>query len=137
MTRYQNPPLFAWGNFVANSGQALPFKIECDALTDEDIECVAQYVASTIRFRNVVGVPRGGLRLAAELGKYVGVWDHDRLDDYLQFPPLIVDDVLTTGDSMERMRVGMNWPKAVGFVIFDRSGICTTASWIKSFWRIG
>lgn len=129
--------LFTHGEFVANSSVTLPFKVECDALTDEDIECVAQYVASTIRFRNVVGIPRGGLKLAAELGKYVGVWDHDRLDDYLQFPPLIVDDVLTTGDSMARMKAEMNWPDAVGFVIFDRSGIRTTSSWIKSFWRTG
>lgn len=129
--------LFTWGEFVTNSGKTLDFKVECDALTDEDIECVAQYVASTIRFRNVVGIPRGGLRLAAELGKYVGVWDHDRLDDYLQFPPLIVDDALTTGGSMKRMRAEMNWPDAVGFVIFDRSDIRTTSSWIKSFWRTG
>lgn len=131
--------LFTWGDFVANSGKTLPFKVECDALTDEDIECAARYVAGRFRFKNVVGVPRGGLRLAAALGEYVGVWDHDRPDDHLPFPPLIVDDVLTTGGSMERMRAEMNWPDAVGFVIFDRrAGLPrTTSPWIKSFWSMG
>ena len=123
--------LFDWGSFVANSGNTLEFKVECDALTDASIECAARYAAGVIKFRKVVGVPEGGLRVASALAQYAQ-------PNRPELPPLIADDVMTTGGSMERMKVEMNWPDTVGFVIFNRNNSTyPTPDWIKAFWEIG
>lgn len=74
--------LIAPGAFVGNSGAVLPWKIECDALTDATIAGFAAAIAQTVRFGEVEGVPRGGLRLAKALEAYA-----------TDGPLLIVDDV--------------------------------------------
>ncbi len=115
--------LFKRGNFTAHSGVTLPWKIECDALTDEDWECVATMAGNIIGpFMKVEGVPRGGLKFAEALrkkgnSKVVGA-----------IPLIIVDDVLTTGDSMNRHK-GRLWAK--GVVLFAR-GPCP--EWITPIW---
>ena len=91
--------LFVNGVFRSHSGQSLAWKIECDALSDEDIETLAMVIANKFSFSRVVGVPRGGVRLANALQKYCEV-DTDRY--YCSV--LIVDDVLTTGASMEEAK---------------------------------
>lgn len=85
--------LFKLGEFTSHSGLLLPFKIECDALTDEDWECLA-WMAQRILlpFSEVVGIPQGGLKLAAAMEKYKSSLTSTRT--------LIVDDVWTTGRSM-------------------------------------
>jgi hypothetical protein len=80
-------------NFIRHSGSPADFKIECDALTDTEIETFAYLIHKRFRFRSVLGVPRGGLRIAEALMQW------REIDDSL--PPLIVDDVGTTGASME------------------------------------
>lgn len=87
--------LFKRGRFVANSELILDFKIECDALSDEDIETLAYMISEKYYFSDVFGVPRGGDRLADALKKYINS-KHGKI--------LLVDDVLTTGGSMERRR---------------------------------
>ena len=37
--------LFQLGNFVSHAGNELEWKIECDALTDEDIETFAYLIS--------------------------------------------------------------------------------------------
>src|ERR1700722_3264701 len=86
--------LFTDGEFVAHSGVTLPFKIDCDALTDADIATLAKEISRRTKFSVVVGIPRGGLRLAAALEQYCQP----------SAPVLIADDVLTTGRSMEAER---------------------------------
>lgn len=122
-------PLFVCRNFTMHSGGISSYKIECDALTDEDIETLAYIIVQKLKemtgketsgIGQVVGVPQGGLRLAAALQKHVN-----------KRGPLkvIVDDVLTTGQSMERERERTGWGEtAVGVVIFAR-GRCP--DWIK------
>lgn len=86
--------LFNFGQFTLHSGGTTDFKIDCNFLTDEDIAALARLIAKNVWFEEVVGVPTGGLRLAAALQPYrrpLGAM-------------LIVDDVLTTGASMETMR---------------------------------
>lgn len=83
-------------DFTRHSGGKADFKVEVDALTDGDIETFAYLIHKKFRFREVYGVPRGGLRIAAALKLY-----HE-LD--LSLPLLIVDDVGTTGTSMETHR---------------------------------
>lgn len=104
--------MFRLGNFRSHSGLDLSFKIECDDLTYSDIEAVAS-VLGTIGFREVIGVPRGGLRLAAAMGPY---------KDTRSDRTLIVDDVLTTGTSMEEVRTKTEGP-VIGAVIFARGPV--------------
>lgn len=98
--------LIQFGSFVAHSGRLLDFKIECDALSDADIDALAAVIARRMKFGSVYGVPRGGVRLAKALEPYA-----------TSGPRLIVDDVLTTGRSMAEARDSMG---DRGVVIFAR-----------------
>lgn len=111
-------PLFENKGFVSHSGISLPFKINCDALLDEDIETLADIISKKFKFSKVYGVPRGGIRLANALEKYLSP----------EGPILIVDDVLTTGKSMEIFKEEIGGNGAIGVVIFAR-GECP--KWIK------
>lgn len=76
------------------SGRTSRFKIECDDLTDDDIECFAALGSHIVgRFSAVFGVPTGGERLAKAMEKYT-----DEFSPHI----LVVDDVTSTGGSMER-----------------------------------
>jgi orotate phosphoribosyltransferase len=132
--------LFVDGKFVSHSGIALPFKIDCDALTDDDLDCLARrYAASKSMkgwiFGEVVGVPRGGLRFAEALRRYV------RTDGNIVWRSnLIVDDVLTTGGSMWefwRQRYPGTWSGIRGVVIFDRGGTLRDREWIDALFTMG
>ena len=112
--------MFKWGGFKSAAGLWLPFKIDLDGLGDEDWNTLARVVAEETKFGEVEGVPRGGLKLAEHLSLYRG-----------RGPLLIVDDVMTTGGSMERWRNGR---EAIGVVIFDRSG-GTGPGWVRSVFR--
>lgn len=102
--------LFQLGNFISHSGHRLNWKIECDALTDDDWECIAEIIADRVRFGSVYGIPNGGTKLANILDKYVISGHPTRL---------VVDDVYTTGASMEDvMKEG-----DIGFVVFARNRI--------------
>ncbi len=111
-------PLFVRANFVSHSGLPMNWKIECDALTDADIDTLAFVIAGEIAFSDVVGVPSGGMRLAVALQQYA-----------TEGPVLIVDDVLTTGRSMEETRE--RFPGAVGAVLFARGHV---PDWITAVW---
>jgi hypothetical protein len=115
-------PLFVDGEFTAHSGGKLPFKIECDALTNADIATLAAEIARRFKFSRLIGVPRGGIRLHTALLPYMS----------LGHGTLIVDDVLTTGHSMEEYRQRVD-PKAQGVVIFAR-GPCP--DWIVPLFSV-
>lgn len=89
--------LFEKVNFTSHSGKQLDWKIECDALTDEDWECIAYIISKRFKFGRIRGIPNGGLKLASALEKYC---DEIACKTVI----LIVDDVLTTGSSMEEVR---------------------------------
>lgn len=108
------PNLFTWGGFTSNAGLWLPWKFDLDALTWADWECLARIVSNHFTFSDVEGVPMGGARFAAALAPYAFRESPDWIT-----PLLIVDDVLTTGGSMERQRMGRD---AIGVVVIDRSG---------------
>lgn len=87
--------LFQLGDFTLNSGAKSGFKIECDALSDGEINTLAKMIATMVGpFKDVTGVSTGGLKLAAALKPMCS----------LSGPHLIVDDVLTTGGSMQRLK---------------------------------
>lgn len=114
--------LFREGDFVAASGNVLPWKVECDVLTADDWRVLAKTVADVIQFGAIEGVPRGGLSFAQALEPYMAD----------EGPLLIVDDVLTTGASMERHRRGRD---AIGIVAFAR--VKDLPPWISAVWRWG
>lgn len=110
--------LFKWGEFTSHSGLSLPFKIDCDALTDEDLDTLAKLISIQGGYSSVIGIPTGGIRFANALGKYCTQWG---------IATLLVDDVLTTGNSMEEYRDKISTNNVIGIVIFARS---KPADWI-------
>lgn len=103
--------LFEKKTFKMHSGDIGHWKIECDALTDSDIETLAFMIAERFVFSHVIGIPRGGIRIADALEKYKSE----------EGPVLIVDDVLTTGNSMEEARFDIpNYTDIIGVVLFAR-----------------
>jgi hypothetical protein len=124
VTDQPNTTIFQAGEFRAHSGGTLPFKIECDALSDAEINLFADLALSMrpgARYSRIIGIPRGGLRLAAAIRERAG--DPDPMA-----PILIADDVLTTGRSMDKVSATESNGAAMGVVIFAR-GPCPY--WIK------
>ena len=104
--------LFQLGNFLLHSGKESNFKIECDALTDQDWWALARMIADRCQFRSVIGIPRGGALLANRLRSCI---DRTARND------LVVDDVWTTGGSMG-VYLNFGGP-VIGYVVFARSPI--------------
>lgn len=110
--------LFNFGAFTLHSGHTSHFKIDCDALTDQDLQSLADLISTKIQFKQAIGVPSGGLRFATALNKYA---------DPNQTLTLIVDDVLTTGKSMQEYAEKYQDQPIKGLVIFARN---TCPEWI-------
>lgn len=124
------------GQFKLHSGVESDFKIDLDDATDEDIEGYAFLISKIVGpFGSVEGVPTGGLRLAKALEKYAAF----PLMRELLYPHLIVDDVLTTGASMESARIQYHYRDdptkgfAQGAVVFAR-GQCS--GWIRPLFQL-
>lgn len=122
--------LFQRGKFTLHSGQVSNYKIDADFLTDEDIETIALMLKDRLPpFGAVEGVPSGGLRLAAVMQHFVTPFSQ-RQGVRGARGLLIVDDVFTTGTSMEEYRAGRD---TLGAVIFARAA---TPEWIKPLFRL-
>ena len=95
--------LFTSGDFTSHAGLPLKWKIECDAIRPEEWETLAQMIMEyeTMPFREVSGIPTGGMALASALDKYKS----PDADDIV----MVVDDVWTTGMSM-RDHIKENYP---------------------------
>lgn len=117
--------LFQRGDFTLASGQESQFKIDCDALDQDDIDSLAWLINSMFNagFGHVEGVPTGGLRLAEALERYCRPEITARL--------LIVDDVWTTGGSMRKQRAGRY--RSIGAVLFARHPV---DSWVFPLFRM-
>ena len=119
------PHLFQSGDFVLHSGARSTLKLECDALCSADWETIAAQIAARWRFCEVIGIPRGGVPLARALQPYV---------DMAAVTTLVVDDVLTTGRSMEETRQASKRPRhCQGVVLFAR-GVCP--HWIAPMFQM-
>lgn len=122
--------LFQLKDFVMHSGERSSFKIECDSLTDADIEALAHLISQECVFSRVQGIPRGGNRIAAALEPYTTTYFGGLL---------IVDDVYTTGFSMEEARVKAAQDKVAKFR--DISGVVLFArrqppEWIRPVFQL-
>lgn len=112
--------LFQIGDFTLSSGKKSNFKIECDALTNDDWECLAFLASQKFEFSEVVGIPRGGLNFARSLEKYIKPNTNKRL---------IVDDVATTGNTMLKHKEDGD----IFLVAFARKN---TYWWINAIFRL-
>ena len=119
--------LFTKQNLVLHSGSTSDFKIECDEMSYSDVETLCYLISKKFKFFSVFGVPKGGVKFAECLRQYC-------VNDP-RYPTLIIDDVLTTGKSMEDF-VKINGSKNVtyiGVVIFAR-GECP--NWITPIFQM-
>lgn len=118
--------LFALGNHELHSGKQSKWKIECDALTGEDYKTLAWIVAKDwgIVFGDVVSIPTGGNRFAEKLIKYRKREASSTI--------LIVDDVLSTGESMNKFYDLYPMKLKIGIVVFAR-GKCP--KWVRSIFQ--
>ena len=125
------PNLFNWGKFKSHSGKELDFKIDCDALSDADLDCLAELIARRFigfTFKTAIGISTGGLKLANKLKPF----ETNRSPTLL-----IIDDVLTTGESMNQMKAKWihkyNQTDIEGVVIFAR-GECP--DWVTPIFQM-
>jgi orotate phosphoribosyltransferase len=123
--------LFEEGVFHLHSGSPSQYRINCEVLTDFDLEAVAARLAEKLEaFSSVEGIPRGGLRLAEAMKTH-----------YATGPGLhlIVDDVWTSGASMyearEKAKYVTHGGPVMGAVIFVR-GPVLLPHWVVAFGTI-
>ena len=123
--------LFKSINFKSHSGLDLTWKIECDVLSDPEWFTIKKMILEVMPpFREAIGIPTGGVKLAALLNEHATGKEED--------PICIVDDVLTTGESMEhflslRGIEGKSVMPAIGWVVFAR---VQPPSWIKALFQM-
>jgi hypothetical protein len=122
--------LFKSINFKSHSGLDLTWKIECDVLSDPEWFTIKKMILEvTPPFREAIGIPRGGIKLGDLLNEHATGKEED--------PICIVDDVLTTGESMEYFlsQYGRNRQPftAIGWVVFAR---VQTPDWVKALFQM-
>ena len=109
--------LFQKVDFKSHAGLDLSWKIEMDALSENEWKCIAHMIIELSQpFQAAIGIPRGGLKLSGYLHEYSTQNPAD--------PYLIVDDVMTTGGSMEEYKKEhFNDKYVIGWVVFARSKV--------------
>lgn len=124
--------LFQLGDFMVHSNNQSQWKIECDTLIDEDYETLAWIVAMewNLKYNGVKAIETGGHIFGTKLRKYQQNWTK-RINTLL-----IVDDVLTTGRSMNE--IYEVWKDAknirlIGVIIFAR-GKCP--EWVRPIFQM-
>ena len=134
--------LFVRKDWIMHSGGLAHYKIECDALTEDDYATLAFIVCEKLQrytrplsgchnsgIKRVIGIPRGGILFAEAIEREIqerGGYDANGI-------VVIVDDVLTTGRSMEEARAACGDSAPCGVVIFAR-GRCP--DWIKPIFEM-
>lgn len=134
--------LFVPGDFWSHSGVRLSFKIESDVVTERELDLFGELIATRLyppdhySFCRVVGVPKtqpGGRDNGGVLAQYVR--RHLTLvEDVGDALTLVVDDVLTTGKSMNDVRFyQFDNRNCLGAVIFAR-GPCP--EWVRPLFTL-
>ena len=121
--------LFHSVDFKSHSGLKLKWKIECDALSDPEWFTISQMIMEiSVPFKEAIGIPRGGTKLGNLLNQY----GTGKRED----PVLLVDDVLTTGESMKQFKTKRSWrypSDYIGWVVFART---KTPKWVTALFQM-
>jgi len=121
--------LFQSVDFKSHSGLELKWKIECDALSDPEWFTISQMIMEiSVPFKEAIGIPRGGTKLGNLLNQYGTRKKED--------PILLVDDVLTTGESMKEFKTKRTWRNPadyIGWVVFART---KTPKWVTALFQM-
>ena len=122
--------LFQSIDFKSHSGLDLSWKIEMDALSDPEWFTIKKMIMElTPPFKEAVGIPQGGIKLGNLLNEHGTGKEED--------PICIVDDVLTTGESMEYFLTQYQRNRrpftVIGWVVFAR-GQCP--GWVTSLFQM-
>lgn len=124
--------LFKLGVFALASGGKSFFKIDCEALTPTDWDCLARLAVERVPpFGLVHGVPDGGLPFATALLPYARPWSRR---------VLVAEDVWTTGGSMLHHIADLQAERGYlsgdicGIVAFARGPI--QAEWIRPIFQL-
>ena len=106
--------LFKKQKFTSHAGIPMEWKIEMDAVSDKEWDCLASMIMDYQKepFSKVVGIPRGGIKLQNALQKY-SKWEP-------KHPWLVVDDVYTTGTSFREFCTTKETMFAYKWVVFAR-----------------
>jgi|TARA_R110000822_G_scaffold197597_7_gene335637 hypothetical protein len=109
--------LFQKQKFTSHAGIPMTWKIEMDAISDKEWDCLASMIMDHQKepFSKVVGIPRGGVKLQNALKKY-SEWEG-------KHPCLVVDDVYTTGTSFREFCTTKETMFAYKWVIFARKPV--------------
>ena len=121
--------LFQSVDFKSHSGLELKWKIECDAISDPEWFTISQMIMEiSVPFKEAIGIPRGGTKLGNLLNQY----GTGKRED----PVLLVDDVLTTGESMKQFKTKRSWrypSDYIGWVVFART---KTPKWVTALFQM-
>ena len=121
--------LFQSVDFKSHSGLELKWKIECDAISDPEWFTISQMIMEIASpFKEAVGIPRG----VTKLGNLLNQYGTGKRED----PICIVDDVLTTGGSMEEFKIKRSWRNPtdyIGWVVFAR---IETPKWVTALFQM-
>lgn len=112
--------LFEYGPVKLSSGKMSDFKINCDALTFDELSALAKMAQPLVApYGTVIGVPTGGTAFAEHLRRF-------STEDA---PRLIVDDVMTTGASISEYYE----LESKGLVIFSRDKLILEGmTWVRA-----
>ena len=128
-TMNENIKLFQTTDFKSHSGLDLSWKIECDALQDGEWFTLSKMIMElSPPFSKAVGIPRGGVKL----GDLLNIHGTGKRTD----PICIVDDVITTGESMNDFRRTKHWREPteyIGWVVFART---TPPDWVNVLFQM-
>ena len=121
--------LFQSVDFTSHSGLDLTWKIEMNALSDPEWFTISKMILElSPPFKEAIGIPTGGTKLGSLLNAH---GTGKRKD-----PICIVDDVLTTGNSMKEFMTKRSWrnpTKYIGWVVFAR-GECP--NWVTALFQM-
>ena len=122
--------LFQSIDFTSHSGLDLSWKIEMDALSDPEWFTIKKMIMElTPPFKEAVGIPQGGTKLGDLLNEHGTGKEED--------PICIVDDVLTTGESMEYFLTQYQRNRrpftVIGWVVFART---MPPLWVKALFQM-
>jgi len=129
--------LFQWGDFTLHSGEKSWWRIDCDNMNDSELAIIARLMANKVGLFNGVSIPNSHPGSAVHrLKQYVYEHAEPRImSEGIIY--LVVDDVLTTGSSMEERRSsilkGGNIAEVKGTVIFAR-GKCP--EWVTPIFQL-